>query len=122
MSMIVIALLGAVLFTSVLTTGAHAATKPSSSAVKQTTPHTVHPLVSQVSCSFFHAVEIYNSGELCFENAGQLSVNIYGVTFMKDTGNNDHSETYYCNHNYLTTLSSGAHWSGYCSDLTDIFL
>lgn len=85
LSMIVLALLAAMLLVPALGANAHAATTLSRSHISQAThPHqkVPSPDVSQVSCGWFHAVEIYNQGELCFENSGSLSVNIYNVTFI----------------------------------------
>lgn len=120
MFLVAFAVIAALLSTSVLATGAHAATRSSNSV----TSHTVHPLVNAVPCYYFHAVEIHNSGgTLCFEGSGHLSVSIFGVTSIVDTGNDNHAEVFYCNHQYLVTLANpGDAWYGYCRDLTDIYL
>lgn len=126
MFMVAVAIIATVLFTSVFATGAHAATKPSSQSHSSSSSqsHTVRPLVSQVSCNYFHCVEIINNtGELCFENSGYLLVNIYHVTAIVDTGNNNNPEGFECNHSFLVELTyQGETWSGYCYDLTSISL
>jgi hypothetical protein len=125
MFMVTLVVLAALLFTSMLATGAHAATRSSSSAPNHSvTSSTVHPLVNEVPCWYFHAVEIINNtGELCFEGSGYLLVNIYHVTSILDTGNNGNPEGFECNHYFLVELTGpGQSWSGYCYDLTSISL
>ncbi len=131
-------LLVAFLLMSVLTINAHAAryqTKSvvdkvhSTSHVKLTDQKKVHPFVHNTSCNFWHGVELYNdTGELCFEQdwtdpTGVLFVNIYRVTAIKDSGNDGHSESFTCDDGRTINLFySGQVWSGYCHDITAIYM